>query len=64
VHKYFKGEIEVAVQEYAHSDALLQTIKYNPKDLKGLKNILPKANYVTEEKEESEAPKSCKSFKK
>jgi len=23
----------------------LKTIKYNPKDLRGLKNILPKANY-------------------
>lgn len=24
---------------------MLKTIKYNPRDLKGLKNILPKANY-------------------
>ena len=53
VHKYYKGLIEVEVKEQSHSDALLQTIKYNPKDLKGLKNILPKANYITEEKEES-----------
>jgi hypothetical protein len=27
---------------------LLKTIKYNPKDLKGLKNFLPKANYEEE----------------
>lgn len=47
-----------------HNDALLQTIKYNPRDLKGLKNMLPKANYIIEEKEESEYPKSCKSIKK
>ena len=26
-------------------DELLKTIKYNPRDLKGLKNILPKSNY-------------------
>ena len=26
-------------------DELLKTIKFNPKDLRGLKNILPKANY-------------------
>jgi hypothetical protein len=26
-------------------DELLKTIKYNPKDLKGLKNSLPKSNY-------------------
>jgi hypothetical protein len=46
VHKYYKGEIEFEAKEQSHSDALLQTIKYNPKDLKGLKNILPKANYI------------------
>jgi hypothetical protein len=48
VHKYYKGEIEFEAKEQSHSDALLQTIKYNPKDLKGLKNILPKANYIIE----------------
>lgn len=26
-------------------DELLKTIKYNPRDLKALKNMLPKANY-------------------
>lgn len=30
-------------------DELLKTIKYNPRDLKGLKNILPKANYEEED---------------
>ena len=30
------------------NDELLKTIKYNPRDLKGLKNILPKANYEEE----------------
>lgn len=29
------------------TDCLLQTIKFNPRDLKGLKNNLPKANYIT-----------------
>lgn len=32
-------------------DELLKTIKYNPRDLKGLKNILPKANYEEDLKE-------------
>lgn len=50
VHKYYKGTIDVEENEEANTDALLQTIKYNPKDLKGLKNILPKANYIQEEK--------------
>ena len=31
------------------NDELLKTIKYNPRDLKGLKNILPKANYEEED---------------
>ena len=31
-------------------DELLQTLKYNPKDLKGLKKILPKSNYDDEVK--------------
>ena len=53
VHKYYKGEIEVQVRENEHNDALLQTIKYNPKDLKGLKNILPRANYFGEGRERS-----------
>jgi hypothetical protein len=29
----------------------LQTLKYNPKDLKGLKKILPKSNYEDEIRE-------------
>jgi hypothetical protein len=29
------------------ADCLLQTIKFNPRDLKALKNNLPKANYIT-----------------
>lgn len=31
-------------------DELLQTLKFNPKDLKGLKKILPKSNYEDEVK--------------
>jgi len=30
---------------------LLQTLKYNPKDLKGLQKILPKANYEENSKD-------------
>ena len=53
VHKHYKGAIETEANEECNVDPLLQTIKYNPRDLKGLKNILPKANYIQEEKEES-----------
>ena len=50
VHKSYKGEIDVEANEEQNTDTLLQTIKYNPKDLKGLKHILPKSNYIQEEK--------------
>lgn len=46
VEKHYKGDIDLEGGEESASDCLLKTIKYNPKDLKGLKNILPKANYV------------------
>lgn len=52
VHKHYNGHIETEINEESHMDPLLQTIKYNPKDLKGLKNILPKSNYIKEVKEE------------
>ena len=55
VVRCYKGEIETESKEEANGDCLLQTIKYNPKDLKGLKNILPKANYIVQEKEDSES---------
>lgn len=45
VHKYYKGYIENGGHAEEDMDELLKTIKYNPKDLKGLKNFLPKANY-------------------
>ena len=46
VKKHFKGATDNAHEDAEDDfDPLLQTIKYNPKDLKGLKNILPKANY-------------------
>lgn len=60
VKKNYKGDIELEAREQFSSDCLLKTIKYNPKDLKGLKNILPKANYVDHDEE----PGSCKSIKK
>lgn len=44
VQKKFNGQI-VLEDEDNGCDQLLKTIKYNPKDLKGLKNILPKSNY-------------------
>lgn len=62
VHKHYKGTIDAEEREEYSSDPLLQTIKYNPKNLKGLKNILPKANY--EEKEDGERASSSKSIKK
>lgn len=61
VQKYYKGQIESEGKDDSSTDCLLQTIKYNPKDLKGLKNILPKANYIGNQ---SEVPGSCKSIKK
>lgn len=59
VEKNYKGEIELEPRE-DNSDCLLQTIKYNPKDIKGLKKNLPKANYIEPDFE----PSSCKSIKK
>jgi hypothetical protein len=47
IHKYYKGEVTESKDDLS-ADCLLQTIKFNPKDLKGLKNNLPKANYITE----------------
>ena len=44
VQKKYNGQILVEDDETG-GDELLKTIKYNPRDLKGLKNILPKANY-------------------
>lgn len=46
VHRKYNGEINVDPHEEV--DPLLQTLKYNPKDLKGLKKILPKSNYDDE----------------
>jgi len=46
VHKNYKGSIDSEAKEESNPDPLLQTIKYNPRDLKGLKNNLPKANYI------------------
>ena len=43
-----KHELVDEAKESCNPDPLLQTIKYNPKDLKGLKNRLPKANYIQE----------------
>lgn len=63
VKNHYKGTMEVEENE-SSSDPLLQTIKYNPKDLKGLKKNLPKANYIHEEKEEHDGRKSSKSIKK
>lgn len=45
VRKRFKGQMESDNQGQDDFDELLKTIKFNPKDLKGLKNMLPKANY-------------------
>ena len=45
VRKRYKGELEYDNQGEDDFDELLKTIKFNPKDLKGLKNYLPKANY-------------------
>ena len=50
VQKRYNGEIVTNSTEN-DCDELLKTIKYNPKDLKGLKKILPKANYEDEEGE-------------
>ena len=52
VRKHYCGEL-VGEEEEDDFDELLKTIKYNPRDLKGLKNFLPKANYEEDmEKEE------------
>lgn len=45
VRKHYNAELQAENSNEDDFDELLQTIKYNPKDLKGLKNILPKANY-------------------
>ena len=45
VHKNFKGDLGNYTEKMQECDELLKTIKYNPRDLKGLKNILPKSNY-------------------
>ncbi len=37
-------------------DELLQTLKFNPKDLKGLKKILHKSNYEDEVKYKNTDP--------
>lgn len=38
--------------EEEHNSELLQTIKFNPKNLVALKSKLPKSNYIKEEIEE------------
>ena len=45
VRKHFSGELAGTEENEEDFDELLKTIKYNPRDLKGLKHILPKANY-------------------
>jgi hypothetical protein len=45
VRKHYEGKLEQTAENEDDFDELLKTIKYNPKDLRGLKNILPKANY-------------------
>jgi NIMA (never in mitosis gene a)-related kinase len=50
VQKHFKGEI--SVDDSDHNTELLQTIKFNPKNLVALKSKLPKSNYIKEEIEE------------
>jgi NIMA (never in mitosis gene a)-related kinase len=51
VQKHFKGELTIPHDEDEKSE-LLQTIKFNPKNLVALKNKLPKDNYIKEEIEE------------
>ena len=48
VHKNYNGEINVKKSEEPQHD-LLKTIKYDPRNIRGLKKILPKANYEKEE---------------
>ena len=48
IHKHYKGDIETEAHDEADPDPLLQTIKFNPRDLKVLKKNLPKANYIQE----------------
>lgn len=50
IQRRFNGEIVNNTEDHEH-DPLLKTIKYNPKDLRGLKNILPKANYEGNDEE-------------
>lgn len=45
VHKNYKGDLGNITEKMEDCDELLKTIKYNPKDLRGLKLNLPKANY-------------------
>jgi NIMA (never in mitosis gene a)-related kinase len=51
VQKHFKGELAMLHDEDERSE-LLETIKFNPKNLVALKNKLPKANYIKEEIDE------------
>ena len=44
VHKYYKGEIDIAA-EAEEDDFLLKTLKVNHANLRSIKQILPKANY-------------------
>ena len=50
------------INNIEETDELLKTIKYNPRDLKGLKNILPKSNYEEEPKKND--IQSCKITRK
>lgn len=45
VRKHYDGKLEASGEHEEDMDELLKTIKYNPRDLKALKNMLPKANY-------------------
>lgn len=47
MHKNFNGEIDFKKSEEEPHD-LLKTIKYDPRNVRGLKKILPKANYEKE----------------
>lgn len=62
VLKHFTGKIDNESTDMCGDDFLLQTIKFNPRDLQGLKKHLPKANY--EDEEEKNIPKSCRSIRK
>lgn len=57
VQKHFKGDISADDDSKSHNSELLQTIKFNPKNLVALKGKLPKANYIEEEIIIEEEPK-------